>query len=278
LVGYDYLGAYRSYETGSLAFDFEPYMNREIGTVTVNVPEEKGLYILQMRLRDANGSVLHHNFTTFSVKERSGKAEQGFVSVPFAADSFSASQWSDRQWNVELGKVNAAGHGWYEYVVEIPDTEFSSAKLIIEASAKELFAKDLPEDDPRRARGSDYMRGGREDLHANPNSYAMTDDDKFPSYLEIYVNDVRCGVFKLDDDSADHRGILSWIAQPRNRQLCEAGSYGQLIEAAIPAGVLRKGTPAKIKLVVPEWCNGGLAIYGSSMGRYPVDPTIVLTK
>ena len=51
------------------------------------------------------------------------------------------------------------------------------------------------------------------------------------------------------DDSADHRGILSWYSQKRDRFLREAGSYGYLVNATIPQAALQKAAKQK-KIVI----------------------------
>ena len=55
------------------------------------------------------------------------------------------------------------------------------------------------------------------------------------------VNGELAGRYDLDDDPADHRGVLSWFSQKRDRLLREAGSYGQLLRVPIPAAALAKG-------------------------------------
>ena len=124
------------------------------------------------------------------------------------------------------------------------------------------------------------MRGkGTHDPSSNPNAYPMTDEQKFPSSVRIRVMGDVAGVFELPDDSADHRGILSWHAQPRDRHLREAGSYGNLVEATIPRSAVQRAFEARqlvIRLEVDEAIPGGLAIYGQRFGRYPLDPTIVI--
>ena len=82
----------------------------------------------------------------------------------------------------------------------------------------------------------------------------------------------------LADDPADHRGILSWNAQGHDRHLHEAGSYGELLEVAVPPEALAKAAAAGelvIRFEVSDALPGGLAIYGAHFGRYPLDPTLV---
>ena len=125
------------------------------------------------------------------------------------------------------------------------------------------------------------MRGkGTHDPSKLPNSYPMTDTVTFPSEVRVRVNGVVAGVVSLPDDPADHRGILSWHAQLRDKKLREAGSYGYLVQTLVPSDALRAAAKTKeivIRLEVDSALPGGLAIYGERFGRYPTDPTLVFT-
>ncbi|MCZ6796259.1 MAG: glycoside hydrolase family 2, partial [Planctomycetota bacterium] len=88
------------------------------------------------------------------------------------------------------------------------------------------------------------------------------------------------GRHELKDDPADHRGILSWHSQKRDRKLREAGSYGYLLSVPLSADVLEAAAAAgklRIRLEVDAASAGGLAVYGERFGRYPLDPTVALT-
>ena len=64
------------------------------------------------------------------------------------------------------------------------------------------------------------------------------------------------------------------------RKLREAGSHGYLVEVTIPARAVRAACAAKefvVRLEVDASLPGGLALYGERFGRYPLDPTIVLS-
>ena len=74
----------------------------------------------------------------------------------------------------------------------------------------------------------------------------------------------------LADDPADHRGILSWLAQPHNGRLSEAGSYGYLVEVPIPSEAAKDG-----KVVIRLASDAGIAVYGPRFGRYPLGPAVV---
>jgi len=147
--------------------------------------------------------------------------------------------------------------------------------LVFEASAKKLHGKDQLE---KTQLGGDYMRGrGTFDPGRNPNSYPMTDTYKDPSLLRVRVNGRLVGEFYLEDDPADHRGVLSWHSQLRDRKLREAGSYGYLCKARIPAELLKESEDGllHIRFEVDEGFPGGLAIYGKKFGRYALDPTLL---
>ena len=85
----------------------------------------------------------------------------------------------------------------------------------------------------------------------------------------MYVDGELAKKAVLPDDPADSRGILSWLSQPRNRTLREAGSYGYLVEASVPASAVRNG-----KVRVRLESDRGLAVYGPVFGRYPLAPSV----
>ena len=52
------------------------------------------------------------------------------------------------------------------------------------------------------------------------------------------------------------------------------------MSAALPAAALGEAARAgelRVRLEVDAALAGGLAVYGEASGRYPVDPTVVLT-
>lgn len=284
LVGWDNLGEFHSFETNSIPVKFEPFLSAPIGHQRVNIPATNGMYLLRMVLKNDKGEVLHHNFTTFRVKNGKDAVPEKSRVLTFAPASFSAQEWSSKQTSIYDGlKVDGFGHGYFEYTVTIPKDinleQISSAELIFEASAKQLFGKDKEGDEIQ----GDYMLGkGTFDPCKSLNSYAMTDKVLWPSKMEVSINGAVIGKHDLADDPADHRGILSWGSQPNSKRMCEAGSYGELVRMNIPLNqipaedILRSRTVV-IRFSVPASdLDGGLAIYGKDFGRYPLDPTIVL--
>ena len=113
------------------------------------------------------------------------------------------------------------------------------------------------------------MRGkGTHDPSLNPNSYPMTDENEVPSAVRVRVGGESVGVFELPDDPADHRGILSWYSQKRDKHLHEAGSYGYLVSATVPHEVVAaaaKQGRITVRFEVDDALPGGLAIYGATL-------------
>lgn len=290
LAGHDDLGRFHTWWTGERAVPFAPWMSTALEPVTVPMPAGRSVAVLRLVLEDGAGRVLHRNFTAFvvggpgaprnEVRVEGGRRQRILRVAPAA---FQEARFSLRQWEVLDGlKVNGAGSGFFEYRLPWPAglraEDVEGADFVAELGAKELFGKD------RRDAGAvagDYMRGkGTHDPGANPNAYPMTDARTYPSAVRIRVNGVAVGVFDLPDDPADHRGLLSWAAQKRDGRLREAGSYGYLVSTAVPARALRRAAETGalvVRLEVDDALPGGLAVYGESFGRYPLDPTVVLS-
>ena len=267
--------------------DLKAWQLDYIAPLSLSIPEKEGILIINYTLESRTGDPLHKNFSLFRIKDQGGDngvynfdGEEQYL-VSFRADQYISAEWSDKKWNILDGKkVNGSGHGYFEYEVDIPDNledkVFGEASFRVELSAKQLFGKD--QIDSEKMDG-DYMRGrGTHDPGRNPNAYPMTDDEQWTSYVRIFINEKVIGEVFLPDDPADHRGILSWHSQLKDRKLREAGSYGYLISVTIPAGltekILRDGK-CKVKIEVPDILPGGVAIYGKEFGRYPLDPTLI---
>ena len=63
---------------------------------------------------------------------------------------------------------------------------------------------------------------------------------------------------------------LSWLAQPGDRTLHEAGSYGWRVTAPVTAPAVKGG-----KVTVRLESDDGLAVYGPRFGRLPFGPRVV---
>jgi len=176
-------------------------------------------------------------------------------------------EWDGGTTNVLGGlKLNGFGKGFFEFELEAPA---EGGVFGVEVSAKRKNGKDYPAGVKRT--DVDYMLGGGSyDRSKNPNSYPQTSDEKHPSGLRVYVGGERVAEQVLPDDPADHRGILSWLSQPHDRMLREAGSYGFLVKAPVPAKAVKDG-----KVTIRLEADKGLAVYGAAFGRYPFGPRVL---
>ena len=287
LTGVNRLGVWKLYSEATQTIDFQPWLSKAINPLELKMPQTPALALLNLLLEDGSGNVLQRNFCSFLVATDDPSPASETIGnqrlLRFPPKSFRSAQWSLKQWDVLEGlKVNGAGHGFFEYRVEWPSdldvNRIDGANLLFEASAKRLLGKDK---EGAAQQSGDFMLGkGTLDRSLNPNSYPMTDTVKFPSAVRVRVAGESAGVYELPDDPADHRGILSWHAQKRDKKLREAGSYGYLISATVSTNALRAAAAAKefvIRFEVDDTLPGGLALYGERFGRYPLDPTLVLT-
>ncbi len=285
LYGWDSLGQRLTYWAAERPLAIQSWLQRELEPLEVTLPEESCLCVLTVILRSRTGQVLHRNFTTFVVSPTEATESfdsQNLRALRFDPNSFVDARWSLKQWQPLEGlKVCGAGAGYFEYHVPWPEdltlNQIDQATLRMEISAKQLFGKDGANTNKQ---GGDFMRGkGTHDPSLNPNAYPMTDETRFPSRVGVRINGLRAGIHELPDDPADHRGVLSWFSQKRDRRLREAGSYGYLVDTVVPATALARAQEAGkliIRLEVDEALPGGLALYGRRFGRYPLDPTLLL--
>ncbi len=262
----------------------------ELEPLEVALPDTPSVAVLAVWLQDAEGKVVARNFSTFVVRdgqqarqETLARGNENLRIARAAPNDFTQAEWSVKQWNVFDGlKVNGAGKGFFEYRIAWPEglqpENVRNARFLAELGAKQLFGKDV---EGAANMSGDYMRGrGTIDPSRNPNAYPMTDTQTYPGAVRVSVNGQAVGAFDLPDDPADHRGILSWRAQKRDGTLAEAGSYGYLIAADIPASVLKHAAEQgylTIRLETGDKLASGLAIYGEQFGRYPLDPTVVFS-
>ncbi len=304
LYGWDTFARWETYARSSASIPYEPWMSKELDPLEVTMPDKPGVAVLGLALEDASGNVLHRNFTTYLVSDGPMPRQETVTSggkkvkvVRFAPDKFNEAEWSLKQWSVLDGlKVNGAGSGHFEYRVPWPaglkPEDVSGASLIMELSAKRLHGKDR---EGAKELSGDFMLGeGTHDPSRSPNSYPMTDETPFPSAVTVKIADTVAAVADLEDDPADHRGILSWHSQPRDYSqpqgnvttfrpfkggsLHEAGSYGYLVTARISPEMLSRAAEEGeivIRLEVDDALPGGLAVYGERFGRYPLDPTLL---
>ncbi len=265
--------------SGKVSFDYQPWMQKKIESLKIQTSGFAGLGIVKIILKDKDGNVLHHNFMNFVVKNNLIPTLSGRSLFEVKPKDFVKSNWSKKQWNVMDGlKVNGTGTGFFEYQIPIPKNSiqenFKEAYVLFEASSKQLFDKDKEE---AFEKNQDYMLGAKVSPHKNPNAYPMTDEQTFPSVIDVYINGTKTKTVTLPDDPADSRGVLSWNSQLKDRKLHEAGSYGYLVKIPVSKFNLKKAiAQGFINVKIQTQGEGGLAIYGEDFGRYPINPSLVI--
>ncbi|MEM1119529.1 MAG: sugar-binding domain-containing protein [Bacteroidota bacterium] len=255
---------------------YQPFLQKQLSPLPIQLPSTAGVATLGFTLSTMTGKVLHRNFTIFEILSAEKIPNTQVFSVK-AAD-FSEANWSQKQWSVLDGlKVNGAGKGFFEYRIPLPADlaikEGQTAQFVIEASAKELFVKDQENYNSDQ----DFMKGSRVAPSSNPNAYPMTDETTFPSEIEVSIDGKVIYTTTLADDPADHRGVLSWHHQLKDRKLREAGSYGYLLEIPVEQRLLEKAVAqGALTIRLATKGEGGMAVYGKAFGRYAVDPCLVI--
>jgi hypothetical protein len=239
------------------------------GTLRLAMPQESGLATIALILEDEAGRVRCHNYVQVEVRSgpspRLEQVEDGWV-LRCAPGEYSDTSWPNPVVD-PAGKLSALGDGWVTYDLALPPEidldRLHGMHLCFEAGARAGLAK---VDWPRQARGM--------------TDYPQTEADKVtPSDLEISVNGQIVSRVRLADDPCDARGALSHFRSS------DPGSHGYLIELDVKGADLeavRQTLPAtrslqlRFKIPADAVCRGGLALYGETLGAYPVDPTLRL--
>ncbi len=305
LHGWNRFGEHKEYSTGQFTITPEPYEFSTVNTIKISAPDEECLAVFCTFLVNGKGETVHSNFVPIRVQLNKFKRSETTYGNPIIVrrvpDDFTRSEWSVMQMSIMDGlKVWGMGTGFFEYEFPWPEgidvNEVSGVEFIAELSARHFQGKYFIEGEFQRQNFSNVGEKGFDPGHSH-NSFPMTDDKKHSSTVLILLNGGKAQNVLLDDDPADHRGLLSWLSQKSGKQrwrdsengkkrnwiLEEAGSYGYLtkvkfsretVEKAAEEGVLR------VRLAVNESSDnsGGLSVYGDNFGRYPVNPTIKIHR
>ncbi|MCX7926172.1 MAG: beta galactosidase jelly roll domain-containing protein [Fimbriimonadales bacterium] len=243
-----------------------PYRLTPLTVANLRLPDEPCLATLVVWAEDWNRRRVHINYTQWLVGMEQLPAfefKRGRVILRFKPTEYRVSEFNLQSQPEKpiSGKHWARGHGYVAYAVQIPEgvslSEVKRVRLRMEVSAK----------------------AGREKVdwaqRVRPEDYPQTDGKKYPSRVLVEIAGERVARWELPDDPADARGVLSHWAG------VERGSYGYLMEATLEMtpvlrARLQQDRQIRVRLIVPPDLPGGIAIYGASMGCYPMEPTVIL--
>jgi len=254
-------------------FEFEPehYNVTSLQPIEVALPGEPMLATLWCRVDAPDGRVLARNY----VNVQAGK--QPPPRVEAVSTHTLLLRWDPGLKQVSWPpppsppNVTALEKRWFEgdgeitYRITWPDG-IEPGNVTIMALWFELAA---------RAGHEKYDWPGPKGNH----NYPQTQERKFPSDVEVLLGGQPIAQFTLPDDPADARGVLSHV------HAFEPGSYGYLKRPAVVSDLLdsalsqvRAGRPLELTLRVPPDAENrhGLAIFGDRLGRYPLDPTLLI--
>ncbi len=204
-----------------------------------------------MELRDSTGHRIAANFV--NVATRSSLSPRIEVISPrLVALRFSPieTRESGPDSCIHPGKFWAAGQAEVAYRIMLPDwvsaAGIEKVDLVAELATHAGTAKlDWP-------------------WRQKPIDYPQTDVHKYPGKAQITIAGVPAAEVTLEDDPADIRGFLSSAAQFHH------ASYGYLTRVSV--------NPPKsaTELLIRMEATHGISIYGEGMGRYGMDPVVLV--
>ncbi|HEX2036516.1 MAG TPA: glycoside hydrolase family 2 TIM barrel-domain containing protein, partial [Chloroflexota bacterium] len=267
----DRFGEARDTAEGSRPIEVRQYGVTVVGGIETPLPAEPCLVTVAFWLEDEHGQVRVRNYVNVDVY--SARSEIGAERTPtsqvlrFLPGDFVGSSWLDPRLGPRGSKFGGAGSGWVDYAVVLPDDLDTAAvrrlRLRFEAGARTAHAR-VDWKDPR---------------HMHLGDYPQTEARKIPSDVVVWLNGHRLGAVRLPDDPADARGVLSL----HTSDYWEPGSYGFLTTLEADTDLTRRildgalGGRLIVRFDVPRSrAAGGLNLYGSRVGAFPVTPTIFL--
>jgi hypothetical protein len=221
----------------------------------LRMPSQTMLCTFWVRAFVPDGTLVARNYVQFYVDDGAAAREKIDNRTILRLEPH---QWHAAEWNCgattreeaeAIGVCYGSSRGFFEWRFALGPSELQNASrltLLIEASA---FREGTPQTD----------------------SFAQ------PTALSIRLNGVAISSAILPNHPHDARGALSYLQG-------NLGAYGYLSHATVEGALLdevkaaMKGNRLRLRCAVPrdKQPQGGLTIYGSACGRYPIAPTIVV--
>ena len=258
LCGMDTRGRYlQNLAHGAVPIAFPHRTVAAAHDIELVMPKFPLLGTLTVEALKRDGTVIARNFVHYFVSDKYPPTREELprtLVVRGTPADWVASEWTHGSPDRELERAHDAcyghGHGYFEWQLPLGNADLARARrlrLLVEASAHRI---DAPQ----------------------------TDDDIYPTTLEMSLNGVHLCETTLRNHPHDSRGVLSYL-RPGGK-----GGYGYLVHAFAEGPLLRRivgghgGNQLRLRCGVPKKAiaQGGLTIYGAECGRYPVSPTVII--
>jgi len=236
-----------------------PFPHRQVALaqkIEFEAPDFPLLGTFLILAKTKRGEVIAQNFVHYFVSpgyppERE-ETDRALV-LRGTPSSWTGAEWSGGTADRDKERVEdacyGAGHGFFEWDLHLDGADLAKArrvKILCEASSHRT---DFPQ----------------------------TDDDVFPTTLDISLNGTRLYQGVLRNHPHDSRGVLSYWRGG-------VGAYGYLVHAIAEGDTLQKviggaqNGSLKLRCSVPAdaLAKGGLTIYGAECGRFPLCPTVII--
>jgi hypothetical protein len=223
--------------------------------VRLRIPAETMLCTFWVRAYVSDGTLIARNYIQFFVDGGCAPREDvgGRTVLRLESHSWETAEWkqgsSSHDEAITTGAAHGVNRGFFEWKFPFTAAELRCRSRIILLCEASAFRQGTPQTD----------------------SFAQ------PTTLRMLLNGVPVYQTVLPNHPHDARGALSYLRGNR-------GAYGYLnlarVEGSLFAQVVGKMRNGHLRLrcLVPREAGpqGGLTIYGSACGRYPVPPTLIV--
>jgi hypothetical protein len=225
-------------------------------TIEMQMPAEPMLCTFCVEACNAEGTVIAQNFHQYFVSDLYPASREDAPRALILRGP--PGDWATAEWSGGTGErereraedcCHGQGHGFFEWVLPLKGADIAKARrirVLAETSSRRI---DTPQ----------------------------TDDDIFPTTLQIFLNGIQVYGAFVRNHPHDARGALSYLRGG-------LGAYGYLAHAFAEDEQLQQiarhtlDDHLHLRLVVPAdaLAQGGLMVYGAECGRYPVCPTVII--
>jgi hypothetical protein len=247
LTGIGALGQYKPRMVlGSRPVAFKPFAV-EKHSIELEIPQDvRGAYLF-FWIEDG-GEVLCRNYVQFVIDGAQCPLPEGLRAYPLPPAQYASARFEGY-------------HGHYA----------QGGCSLLWACSPGSALYEVKWDEPAQRAAIVFEAGARQGIGA----VKVTDENRHPSAIDIYMDGRRIGRAEPSDDPCDERGLFTNAAlggTPFNYRRLGRFGYGERFEIPIPGDLLTAG-----KHTIEFVCDGGgMTLYGQGMGRYGFHPCVVI--